>query len=140
MMKVTHRGFSLGRARQEILTVARRNRCKETGANTTKRVAYHDRIPMAMRVRPARANDAHEIGEMARQFAQYLTGLGDPIELKLTAEAYLRDGFGNQPAFSGFVAEEGDKVIGYLLYHFGYDSDNAVRNLHVVDLYVKQQA
>jgi ribosomal protein S18 acetylase RimI-like enzyme len=31
-------------------------------------------------------------------------------------------------------------VIGYLLYHFGYDSDNAVRNLHVVDLYVKQEA
>jgi len=95
---------------------------------------------MAMRVRPARASHAHEIGKMARQFAQYLTELGDPIELKLTAEAYLRDGFGNQPAFSGFVAEEGDKVIGYLLYHFGYDSDNAVRNLHVVDLYVKQEA
>jgi hypothetical protein len=34
------------------------------------------------------------------------------------------------------VAEEGGKVIGYLLYHFGYDSDGACSNLHVVDLYV----
>jgi ribosomal protein S18 acetylase RimI-like enzyme len=95
---------------------------------------------MAITVRAARSGDAQEIGKMARHFAQYLSDLGDPIELRLTAETYLRDGFGNQPAFSGLVAEEGDKVIGYLLYHFGYDSDKAVRNLHVVDLYVEREA
>jgi ribosomal protein S18 acetylase RimI-like enzyme len=95
---------------------------------------------MAIRVRAARAGDAHDIGKLARHFAQYLSDLGDPIEFKLTAEAYVRDGFGLQPGFSGFVAEDGDEVIGYLLYHFGYDSDNAVRNLHVVDLYVEQEA
>jgi GNAT superfamily N-acetyltransferase len=95
---------------------------------------------MAITVRAARAGDAHDIGRLARHFAQYLSDLGDPTEFKLTAEAYVRDGFGLRPGFSGFVAEDGDKVIGYLLYHFGYDSDNAVRNLHVVDLYVEQEA
>ena len=30
-------------------------------------------------------------------------------------------------------------MIGYLLYHFGYDSDAAARNLHVADLYVEVQ-
>jgi hypothetical protein len=54
----------------------------------------------------------------------------------LTAEAYLRDGFGAMPAFAGLVAEE-DSVIGYVLYHFGYDSDAPTRNFHVVDLYVE---
>jgi ribosomal protein S18 acetylase RimI-like enzyme len=38
------------------------------------------------------------------------------------------------------VAEDGGKVIGYLLYHFGYDSDAAARNLHIADLYVERQA
>ena len=45
-----------------------------------------------------------------------------------------------RPAFKGLVAEEDDQVIGYLLYHFGYDSDGAFSNLHVADLYVDSQA
>jgi len=139
MVKVTHRGFSLSRARQKILTIAPRNCCKESDTNRDKEGGL-TRPRMGIRVRAARAGDAHDIGKLARHFAQYLSDLGDPIELKLTAEAYLRDGFGLQPAFSGLVAEEGDTVIGYLLYHFGYDSDNAVRNLHIVDLYVQAEA
>jgi ribosomal protein S18 acetylase RimI-like enzyme len=95
---------------------------------------------MGITVRPARAGDAEEIGDLARQFAKYLRGLGDQTEFKLSAEAYLRDGFGKQPAFLGLVAEDGGKVIGYLLYHLGYDSDAAARNLHVVDLYVEEKA
>src|SRR5262245_58942322 len=95
---------------------------------------------MAITVRPARAADAADIGRLAQQFAHYLRSLGDQTEFRMSAKAYLRDGFGKQPAFSGFVAEKGGKVIGYLLYHLGYDSDAAARNLHIVDLYVDQKA
>ena len=87
-------------------------------------------------IRPALASDARSIGNLARQFASYLSELGDLTEFKLTPNAYLRDGFGTEPAFAGLVAEDQSKVIGYLLYHFGYDSDRAARNMHVVDLYV----
>ena len=52
------------------------------------------------------------------------------------AAAYLRDGFGARPAFFGIVAEDQGTVVGYLLYHFGYDSDAAARTLHIADLYV----
>jgi len=97
-------------------------------------------VHMPIRARPACADDAHEIGKLARQFAEYLRDLGAQTEFKLNADTYLRDGFGNQPAFSGIVAENGDRVIGYLLYHFGYDSDAAARNLHIVDLYVEPEA
>ena len=92
---------------------------------------------MALIIRDARARDADSIGELAQQFANYLQGLGDRTDFKLTAETYLRDGFGAIPAFAGIVAEEEGKVIGYLLYHFGYDSDRAARTLHIADLYVE---
>ncbi|HXT40122.1 MAG TPA: GNAT family N-acetyltransferase [Candidatus Angelobacter sp.] len=91
-------------------------------------------------IRPARATDADYVGNLAKQFAGYLRSLGDTTDFKLTAEAYLRDGFGSQPAFGGLVAEDKDRVIGYLLYHIGYDSDAAARNLHIVDLYVDSRA
>ncbi|MFO1512859.1 MAG: GNAT family N-acetyltransferase [Verrucomicrobiota bacterium] len=95
---------------------------------------------MALTIRSALATDAPAVGRLAKQFAVYLRTLGDQTEFKLTAEAYLRDGFGLRSAFTGLVAEEDGRVIGYLLYHFGYDSDGAFRNLHVVDLYVDAEA
>ena len=58
----------------------------------------------------------------------------------MTAEAYLRDGFGENPAFAGLIAEENGRVIGYLLYHFGYDSDRAARTLDIADLFVDRAA
>lgn len=91
---------------------------------------------MTLTIRPALETDARDIGNLAQQFASYLRELGDQSEFNLTAESYLRDGFGKQPAFSGIVGEDNGRVVGYLLYHFGYDSDAAARNLHVVDLYV----
>jgi GNAT superfamily N-acetyltransferase len=93
---------------------------------------------MPFTIRAAHADDAFAIGALARQFADYLRGLGDTSEFRLTAEAYLRDGFGQNPAFAGLVAEADGRVIGYLLYHFGYDSDRAARTLDIADLYVEQ--
>ncbi len=95
---------------------------------------------MALIVRHAAATDAESVGKMASQFADYLRGLGDLTDFKLTAESYLRDGFSSKPAFAGLVAELDGNVIGYLLYHFGYDSDSAARILHIADLYVGPEA
>jgi len=91
---------------------------------------------MHLKIRPALAEDAEAVGYLAGQFAGYLRSLGDTSDFNLTAERYLRDGFGPQPAFAGLVAEIEGHVVGYLLYHFGYDSDAAARNLHIADLYV----
>src|SRR5262245_61119582 len=91
---------------------------------------------MTLNIRAATADDAEAVGRLARQFADYLRSLGDTSDFKLNAETYLRDGFGTNPAFSGLVAEQNGDIVGYLLYHFGYDTDSAARILHVVDLYV----
>ncbi|HTH50024.1 MAG TPA: GNAT family N-acetyltransferase [Candidatus Limnocylindria bacterium] len=96
--------------------------------------------PESLTIRAAQASDASAIGVLTEEFAGYLRSLGDQTELQLTAEAYLRDGFGSRPAFAGLVAEANGHVVGYLLYHFGYDSDGAFTNLHIVDLYVHSQA
>jgi ribosomal protein S18 acetylase RimI-like enzyme len=94
---------------------------------------------MTLNIRAASAEDAQSVGKLAQQFADYLRSLGDTTDFKLNAQTYLRDGFGTNPAFSGLVAEQDGDIVGYLLYHFGYDTDNAMRILHVVDLYVDER-
>lgn len=89
-------------------------------------------------IRTATVADAYAIGELAKEFQAYLRALGDRTQFEFTAETYLRDGFGPNPAFSGLVAELDGEVVGYLLYHFGYDTDRAMRLLHVIDLYVQE--
>jgi ribosomal protein S18 acetylase RimI-like enzyme len=91
-------------------------------------------------IRPASAADAQSIGNLAREFQQYLRALGDQTHFEFSAETYVRDGFGPHPAFSGLVAELNGEVIAYLLYHFGYDTDRAMRLLYVIDLYVRETA
>jgi len=95
---------------------------------------------MTITIRPATAYDAVEIGQLAEQFAVHLRSLGDPTDFKFDADTYLRDGFGPNPAFAGLVAEADGWVVGYLLYHFGYDTDRAIRLMYVVDLYVREDA
>ena len=68
--------------------------------------------------------------------ARHLRALGDPTEFHFTAATYVRDGFGPEPAFHGLVAETSGNVVGYLLYHFGYDCDFSVRVMYIIDLFV----
>ena len=87
-------------------------------------------------IRTATAADAESIGALASEFQEYLRALGDRTHFEFTAETYRRDGFGPHPAFCGLVAEQDAAVIGYLLYHFGYDTDRAMRLMWVIDLFV----
>ena len=90
-----------------------------------------------MKIREATRDDADAIGTLAGEFAEYLRSLGDTADFSFNADTYLRDGFGDSPAFRGLVVEINNEVVGYLLYHPGYDGDLAVRTLYIVDLYVR---
>jgi GNAT superfamily N-acetyltransferase len=96
--------------------------------------------PADFTIRSATEDDAAEVGALAEQFADYLRGLGDQADFRFNADAYVRDGFRASPAFAGIVAEGEGTILGYLLYHDGYDTDRAIRVLHVVDLYVRDDA
>jgi len=90
-------------------------------------------------IRDAESKDAQVIGTMAKEFADYLRALGDKTKFKFNARTYLRDGFGHKPAFKGLITEVNGKATGYLLYHWGYDTDRAVRIIHIVDLFIRQE-
>lgn len=92
---------------------------------------------MTVEVRPIRREDAESVVGMAHEFGAFLISLGDHWEPKFTPARYLEDGFGREPAFGGFIAEEADKPLGYLLHTPTYDTDTAQRGLFVIDLWVR---
>ena len=93
---------------------------------------------MHLTIRSMASLDANEMERLYAQSAAHLRALGDDSEFRFGAEVYLRDGFGARPAFQGIVAAEEDRLAGYLLYTFGYDTDRAARQLFVVDLLVDE--
>lgn len=92
-----------------------------------------------MNIREATTADAEAISTLAAVFHRYLQSLGDRTNFYFNASTYLRDGFGPNPAFSGLVAEVEEKVVAYLLYHFGYDTDQSRRIAFIIDLYVAEE-
>jgi GNAT superfamily N-acetyltransferase len=93
---------------------------------------------MSLSIRPATPADAEAVGQLMTQSADYLRALGDTADFRFTAETYLRDGFGPNPAFSALVVELDNEIVGHLFYHFGYDTDRAIRLLYVIDLMVRE--
>jgi GNAT superfamily N-acetyltransferase len=93
---------------------------------------------MPLTVRPSTLADAESIGTLVAEFQAYLRGLGDRTSFDFDAAKYARDGFGDDPAFAGLVAESDGAAVGYALYHFGYDTDYGCRLVYLVDLYVRE--
>jgi len=85
-------------------------------------------------VRPARRDDAEAIARMARALSVSDGGRAS----RFSAEAFLRDGFGDPPAFHTLVAEYGGTPAGYAVYYWGYDTDSATRGVYLADLYVDE--
>lgn len=91
---------------------------------------------MNLQIRTATQDDAPEIERLYQQSAEYLRSLGDTTDFKFSADVFLRDGFGDNPAFSTIIAVDGLQTAGYLIYQFTYDTDRAIRILYVLDLLV----
>ena len=91
-----------------------------------------------MNIRAATADDAEAISKLASEFHAYLNSLGDSTKFYFNASTYLRDGFGQNPAFVGLVAESNEEVVGYLILDFGYDTDKSRRLAYVNDLFVTE--
>ena len=92
---------------------------------------------MTVTVRPIRREDAEAVVGMLKEFGAFLISIGDAWDSKFTEEVYVREGFGSDPAFWGFIAEEADKPLGYILYTPSYDTDVGCRSLFIIDLWVR---
>ena len=95
-------------------------------------------------IRAAQESDVNAFAAMNREFEDFLNSLDDApaetVEPPMSAEAFRRDGFGRDPWFSGLLAEQDGRPLGYLLYHFGYWPDAAAGVLFVADLFVREEA
>jgi L-amino acid N-acyltransferase YncA len=89
-----------------------------------------------MIVRPCTESDASGIESLFQEFVVYLRTIGDKSDYRFSAQQYLADGFGSNPAFRGLVAEDESDLIGYLLFSRTYDGEY-LRNFYIVDLYVR---
>ena len=90
-------------------------------------------------IRALTAADVDIVQEMVLEFGAYLIGLGDSWQHNFTAEKYLHDGFGPNPAFRGLIAERDGVALGYLLMAPNYDVDRGMRIELVIDLWVRPQ-
>lgn len=57
--------------------------------------------------------------------------------VEVSEDDLIRDGFGEQPAFKAFVAEEANEIIGMALFYERYSTWKG-RIIHLEDLIVKQ--
>jgi ribosomal protein S18 acetylase RimI-like enzyme len=96
---------------------------------------------MTVTIRSLTPADAEAVVAMHDAFMAYLGELGDPdAALKhFTVERYLADGFGPDPVFAGYIAEDGGTPAGYLLYCKGYNVDLAYRLFFICDLWVQPE-
>ncbi|MGH7389013.1 MAG: GNAT family N-acetyltransferase [Candidatus Rokuibacteriota bacterium] len=90
----------------------------------------------AVRVRPARPDEAAILAEMANDLNDHVGIHGRPF----TPERVRADGFGPQAAFTPLVAELDGTVVGYVFFSPGYNTDVAARALWLHDLFVMPAA
>lgn len=61
----------------------------------------------------------------------------EPDAVVVTVEDLQRDGFGNNPLFHAFVAEQNGKIVGMALYYYRYSTWKG-KTIHLEDLIVTQ--
>ena len=90
----------------------------------------------AVRVRPARLDEAALLAEMANDLNEHVGIYGRPF----TAAIVRTDGFGDTAAFTPLVAELDGAVAGYAFFTLGYNTDIADRAMWLHDIFVTPAA
>ena len=85
-------------------------------------------------IRKATREDVPAILGLVQELATYEK---EPDAVVATEEDFLRDGFGERPAFEVLVAQDADVVVGFGLYFFSYSTWVGRKCLYLEDLFVK---
>ena len=88
-------------------------------------------------IRPGEPRDVPTLIELVRALAEYERA---PAAAVATEADFLRDGFGEKPAFRTLIAEEDGCAIGFALYFFSYSTWRGRRCLYLEDLFVRPEA
>ena len=87
-------------------------------------------------IRRASLKDCERIMELVHELAVYEKA---PDEVTVTLEHFEESGFGANPIWWGFVAEEDDIILGFTLYYVRYSTWKGQR-MYLEDFLVTEQA
>jgi GNAT superfamily N-acetyltransferase len=89
---------------------------------------------MEFTIRKARPEDMSAVIELIQELAEFEK---EPEAVIITAEDLKRDGFGENPSFTCFVAEAEGKIEGMALCYFRYSTWKG-KTVHLEDLVVRE--
>lgn len=87
-----------------------------------------------MNIREAIKEDMPQVLELIKELAIYEK---EPNAVEVTVADLMREGFGEQPLFTCFVAETEDEIVGVALVYYRFSTWKG-RTLHLEDLIVKK--
>ncbi len=91
---------------------------------------------MSIIIRRAKKEDCSRLLELIQELADYEKA---PNEVTVTLDHFQQSGFGENPVWWGFVAEEAGKIQGFALYYIRYSTWKGQR-MYLEDLLVTQDA
>ncbi len=87
-----------------------------------------------MQIKVAAKKDMLQVLELIKELAVFEN---EPDAVEITQEVLEREGFGENPLFTCFVAEKNDEIVGAALVYFRFSTWKG-RILHLEDLIVKE--
>ena len=94
-------------------------------------------VPASISIRAGTAADMEALLGLVRELAAFERA---EHEVRAVTEDFLRDGFGETPAFRTIVAHDGaGTMVGFALYFFGYSTWEGRPVLCLEDLFVKPE-
>jgi len=91
---------------------------------------------MNITIRKAERKDCKRLLELVRELAAYEKA---PNEVTVTLEHFEESGFGENPVWWGFVAEEENFILGFALYYIRYSTWKGQR-MYLEDIVVTESA
>ncbi len=87
-----------------------------------------------MKVREAIKDDMPQVLELIKELAIFEK---EPNAVEVTVQDLEREGFGENPLFTCFIAEEDEEIVGAALVYYRFSTWKG-RTLHLEDLIVKE--
>jgi len=89
---------------------------------------------MNLNIRIAKKEDCQRLMELVNELALFEKA---PDEVTVTMDEFEAAGFGNNPVWKAFVAEDNDLIVGFALYYIRYSTWKGYR-LYLEDLLVTE--
>ena len=91
---------------------------------------------MSIHIRRAKKEDCPRLLELVKELALYEKA---PDEVTVTLSHFEESGFGSQPVWWAFVAEENNTILGFALYYIRYSTWKGQR-MYLEDIIVTEAA